>query len=244
MQLSVKQTIIWVLIFSVAMGFFENAVVIYLREIVYPDGFSFPLRPISDDLIKTELLREASTLIMIFSIGVIAGRTLTERFAYFLFSFAIWDIFYYVFLKLMLDWPESLLSWDILFLIPITWTGPVITPVMVSFTMILFALVIIYHSSRNLEKLNKIVFLNPREWLVIIFGAFLVFLSFIWDYSRFLLQHFTLHEVFVSKNQEALREITNTYIPLSFNWWVFIAGEVALLIGIYLFHRRVVNREQ
>jgi hypothetical protein len=242
MQLSVKKTILWVFIFSVAMGFFENAVVIYLREIIYPGGFSFPLKPISNHLMITELLREASTLIMIFSIGVIAGRTLTERFAYFLFSFAIWDIFYYVFLKLLLDWPESLMTWDILFLIPITWTGPVITPVIVSFTMILFAMVIIYHTTKNLEKNKTVIFLNIREWVVIVFGAFLVFLSFIWDYTRFLLQHFTLGEMFSGDNQEAIKEITNTYIPVSFNWWIFIAGEVVLLIGIYMFHRRIARK--
>jgi membrane protein implicated in regulation of membrane protease activity len=53
--------------------------------------------------------------------------------------FAIWDIFYYIFLWLLIGWPESFFTWDILFLLPVTWVGPVLAPVINSLTMIVLA---------------------------------------------------------------------------------------------------------
>ena len=92
--------ILWiVLLFSIAMGFLESAVVIYLRKIYYPNGFSLPLVAIDKDILLTELLREAATIIMLLTVGIIAGKTKVSRFAYFIFCFGVWDIFYYVFLK-------------------------------------------------------------------------------------------------------------------------------------------------
>ena len=85
------------------MGFLESAVVVYLREILYPEGFAFPLSPIPVSLAVTELLREVATLIMLVTIGIIAAKRFSTGFAWFIYSFAIWDIFYYVFLKLLLD---------------------------------------------------------------------------------------------------------------------------------------------
>jgi hypothetical protein len=37
------KTIIWLAVFSMAMGYLESAVVVYLRKLYYPDGFKFPL---------------------------------------------------------------------------------------------------------------------------------------------------------------------------------------------------------
>jgi hypothetical protein len=135
--------IIWVSILSIAMAFVESAVVVYLRAIYYPEGFSFPLTHAIDGLIRTELLREAATIFMLLSVSILAARKLWERFAYFLLCFSVWDIFYYVWLKALLDWPATLFEWDVLFLIPIPWIGPVIAPVSVSLLMVLFSLIII-----------------------------------------------------------------------------------------------------
>src|ERR1044072_1504154 len=92
--------LVWLTIFSIAMGYLETAVVVYLRKLYYPGGFNFPLVPVTLDIAKTEFWREAATLIMLVGIGVLAGKNKTQRFAYFLLSFAVWDIFYYVFLKM------------------------------------------------------------------------------------------------------------------------------------------------
>jgi len=113
-----------------------------------------------EHLALTEIFREAATLIMLVGIGIIAGRNSSERFAWFLYSFAVWDIFYYVFLKLLLNWPESFMTWDILFLIPVTWVGPVIAPVIVSITMIAFALIILYSNQKSIP-----VTIKSSEWI-------------------------------------------------------------------------------
>lgn len=132
------------MIFSIAMAYVEAAVVVYLRVIYYPEGFSFPLKTISENMILIEVLREFASMLMLFAIAVLIGKKKWERFAYFLFCFGIWDIFYYIWLKVLLDWPLSVMDWDILFLIPLPWIGPVIAPVSVSILMIIFGLLIIF----------------------------------------------------------------------------------------------------
>ena len=118
---SIRIKIFFLVLFGIAMGFFEAAVVVYLRQLYYPGGFSFPLKIMALGELSIEYLREFSTLIMLFSLAIVAGRNFYERFSYFLLCFGIWDIFYYVWLKVLLDWPQSLLTWDILFLIPIVY---------------------------------------------------------------------------------------------------------------------------
>jgi len=135
--------IIWLTIFSIAMAFVESAVVVYLRAIFYSDGFAFPLKAMVDYKIFVEVLRESATMFMLLSVACLAGRKGWERFAYFMMCFAIWDIFYYVWLKVLLDWPSSLLEWDVLFLIPLPWIGPVIAPVSISLLMIVLGLFIV-----------------------------------------------------------------------------------------------------
>ena len=136
--------LIWVAIFSISTGFVEAAVVVYLRRIYYPEGFSFPLKPLIDNLIEVEVLREAATIFMLLSVAALAGKKIWERFAYFLFCFGAWDIFYYIWLKVLLDWPSTIFDWDILFLMPMPWIGPVIAPVTISMLMIFFGIFIIY----------------------------------------------------------------------------------------------------
>jgi hypothetical protein len=231
--------IIWVTAFSIAMGFLETAVVVYLREICYPGGFNFPLQPIAPHLAITEVLREAATLVMLLGIGYMAGKSFTERFAYFIFSFAIWDIFYYVFLKLLLNWPESLMTWDILFLIPVTWTGPVLSPVIISCIMILLAMILI--GFRNGEFYARI---NRQHWFIMLSGAFVVFLAFIWDYCRFMLTNFSISEIWSFRaDKKALFDFSMKYIPVSFPWWLFTLGAVGLLWSIWLIYKRNKNEK-
>ncbi|HPB25925.1 MAG TPA: hypothetical protein PLE11_09195, partial [Bacteroidales bacterium] len=98
--------IFWILLFSIAMGYLESAVVIYIRELYYPEGFAFPMKLISEKIMITEFFREAATMLMLLGTAIIAGRNAIERFAYFIMCFGIWDIFYYVFLYLILGWPQ------------------------------------------------------------------------------------------------------------------------------------------
>jgi hypothetical protein len=137
-----------VVIFAVAFAYIEAAVVVYLRAIFHADGFSFPLTSLAPGkpfrrLLLVEVGREAATLVLIFTGAWLSGRNGAQRFAFFATIFAVWDIFYYVWLKILLDWPGSVMDWDLLFLIPVAWASPVLAPVIVSAILFAFAVVII-----------------------------------------------------------------------------------------------------
>jgi hypothetical protein len=219
-----------VTLFSIAMGLLEGAVVIYLREILYPEGFGFPLSPVQPDLMLTELLREVATLIMLLGIGFLAGRNASERFAWFLYAFAIWDIFYYIFLWLLIGWPESIMTYDVLFLLPSTWIGPVITPVIVSLTMIVFALFILV-----VNRQKEDVKIPGISWLLLITGSAILILGFIWDYSGFIMESMSIKDIWTLPKDEVLKLATQ-YIPRKFNWFLFVLGELVILSGILIFY--------
>ena len=216
------------------MGIFEGAVVIYLREIYYPSGFDFPLARFDNQIAITELLRELASLFMLLSVGIIAGKNLAQRFAWFIYSFAVWDIIYYVILFLILKWPESLLTWDILFLLPVTWTGPVIAPVIISILMIILS-IMIYNF--NLKSLNK-TFIAKKEWIYLISGAFVIFISFIWDYCNFLIKNISSTELKNKTLGDKLFDLSIQYIPDKFPWLIFIIGIGILIYSFYSFYRR------
>jgi hypothetical protein len=227
------RTLLIVTLFFIALGYIESAVVIYMREILYPAGFQFPLAPIEMNLAITEILRELATLVILVCIGMITGRSFSEGFAWCLYSFAIWDLFYYIFLKLLIDWPESLMTWDILFMIPTTWVGPVITPVIVSLTMILLAMILVYFN-RKTEALK----INRIEWGILITGSIILILSWTWDYSAFILEHYTFKEIWSVPNDE-LYMIAGQYIPRKFYWGLFWIGEGIIIAGILVLLRRL-----
>jgi len=167
-----------VVVFGVAFGYIEAAVVVYLRTIFHPDGFTFPLtnfgvsslwRP----LLFTEVGREAATIVLILTAAWLSGQGLQQRFAYFLTIFAVWDIFYYVWLKALLNWPASIMDWDILFLIPITWASPVLAPVLISVTLLLFAGIILYRGC-----CASPLKVTAMEWVIFAVAGLIVGASF------------------------------------------------------------------
>lgn len=228
-----RRLFILLTLFSIAMAFLESSVVVYLREIMYPEGFSFPLVAFEGHLAVTEILREISTLVMLASVAFMAGKTLSRSLACFVYSFAVWDIFYYVFLKLLLDWPSSLLEWDILFLLPVTWTGPVISPLIVCMVMISLAALILYNSYRGLDTGLKVA-----EWLILITGAIVVIVSFTWDYSGYILERYSLSDIWNMPRDGSLLEYAAGYVPRSFNWWLFASGILILTSAIILIYLR------
>jgi hypothetical protein len=123
---------IWVIVFAVAMGYLEAVVVIYLRKIFYPDGFGFPLVPIPGNFLAIEMGREGATLLMLLAVALLSGANRIERLAFFLLAFGLWDLVYYCFLKLLIGWPVGLRTWDLLFLLPVLWVGPVWAPCLLS----------------------------------------------------------------------------------------------------------------
>ena len=165
-------------IFSIAFAYIEAAVVVYLRAIFHPEGFTFPLTdfgitPSWKRLLLTEIGREAASMVLISTAAWLFGQTLQQRFAYFLAIFAVWDIFYYIWLKILINWPSSIMDWDILFLIPITWASPILAPVLISLTLLLFAVIILYRytCARPLE-------ITVMDWLGFIVAGLVAVVSF------------------------------------------------------------------
>ena len=225
--MNINKNIVVLTLFSIAMGLLEAAVVIYLRKLYYTHGFEFPLNVINDSVISmTELLRELATLVMLVTVAYLFGRSFYSRMGAFLISFAVWDIFYYIFLKVLIGWPVSLLTWDVLFLIPVPWVGPVLAPIIISITMILFGLILIKYDT----GLTSIKF-QRTDWLVFTFSSLVVLLSFILDSTQFMLHNNTLSGIF-SMNFNQLFVLLQDYIPRSFRWWIFILGEIGLIMGI------------
>lgn len=170
------RTILLVSIFAMAFAFVESSVVVYLRQISYPEGFAFPLKPGITSQIAVEVSREFATIVMLIAVGMIAGTNRWQRFCYFLIGFGVWDIFYYVWLKVILDWPASILDWDILFLLPIPWIGPVIAPVLVSLVMIAGGVLLL----RKEEETGSFRASRTATVLVLL-GSAAVLLSFLLD---------------------------------------------------------------
>ncbi len=229
MKTNIYKTILWVCILAIAMAFLESAIVVYLRKLYYPEGFCFPLKSIEFDIAVTEFLREIATLIMLIAIGIIAGRKNIERFAFFIFSFAIWDIFYYVFLKLLISWPESLMTWDVLFLVPVTWVGPVLGPIINSLSMIILALLIIFFVQKNGNA--RVVWI---EWILLIVGSLIIIISYTEEYVRFMINDFTFFQLIISNNSQAILSKALTFVPQFYNWFIFLIGELMFLIAFVM----------
>jgi hypothetical protein len=214
-------------IFSVAMAVLEGAVVVYLRELYYSGGFTVAFREMPPGVIYVELLRELATLIMLLSIGWLAGQTKQERFAWFLYSFAVWDIFYYIWLKVFIDWPLSLLDWDILFLLPVTWLGPVLAPLICSLTMIALSLFILFGELQCIKfRMTKI------SWILIISGAVVIYASFTKDYTIMIVQNGFYKDPGHILQNPSFIEMAKTFVPATFSWILFLFGELLILAGI------------
>jgi hypothetical protein len=143
-----------VVAFATAMAWVEAACVLYIRTLVDRiEPYQANPLPMQGTLGNVELWREAATLVMIATLGLLApldsargalsesrraGRTWRRRAGYAALAFGVWDIFYYVFLYFITGWPRTLLDWDILFLLPLPWWGPVLAPVSIALVMILW----------------------------------------------------------------------------------------------------------
>ncbi len=200
-----KKTLTAVTAFGIAFGFVEAAVVVYLRLHFYPGGLSFPVAGIPANLALIEVAREAATIVMLGAVGWISAQRPLARFAYAAFAFGLWDIFYYVFLKILLDWPSSIFTWDVLFLIPLPWLAPVLAPVIVSLCLIASSVIFIHR-----EAAGRPMRIRPAHWVVAVLGGVLVLCSFL------------------SSSAALARQEP----PGSFDWLLFAAG---VCVGIAAF---------
>jgi hypothetical protein len=195
---AVTRSIAILLLFGVAFGYLEAAVVSYLRilhepveRVSYPNrppGELFPLltldqvraaRPELHKTLLVEIGREAATMLMLAAIALAVAGNARQWAAAFAIVFGVWDIVFYVCLKLLLGWPASLFTWDILFLIPVPWVGPVITPVLVSIAMISGGIWCLWREAAG--RPLRAGFWNTAGVLA---GAVVIVLSFTLDYRN------------------------------------------------------------
>ncbi len=218
-----KRTLLALILFGIAFGYVEAAVVVYLRTIFVPirqEAFRtvdhndlFPLLTVEhleaagpdySRLLGIEMGREAATIVLLAAAGLAIAGNFRQWLAGFMIAFAVWDIFYYVFLRLLIGWPESLMTWDILFLVPVPWVGPVIAPVLVSLSMIVAGVAILW-----CEAAGRPLHVSGLDWLLIFVGGLTVIVAFCWDW----------------------RHVAAGGWPHPFHWPLFTLGEAIGLAG-------------
>lgn len=191
MTARLSRIVIGLFLFGISFGYVEAAVVIYLRALYEPlrqrltpgraPGDLFPLldrdrmvaqAPETARLLNVEVIREAATILMLAAAAMLVTAERSLWLPAFAVAFGVWDISFYLFLKLWIDWPASLLTWDILFLLPVPWVAPVLAPVIVSLTIV----------GCGLVALSQPVDIRSRHWTGLILGGALVILSFTWDF--------------------------------------------------------------
>jgi len=213
-----------VVLWAVAFAFVESAVVEYLRGLYYPmerGGFRFPILTV-DQLqamgewhvrrLVIELGREFCTLVMLACVGLCAANNRRQAWAHFMIAFGVWDIFYYVWLKVFLDWPSGFTTWDLLFLVPVPWVSPVLAPVIISVVLIASGLIVLAY-----EDAGRPLKTGWGHWGALTSGGMMVIGSFCWDFQN----------------------VANGGLPAPFNWTLFGVG---LMVGIGTFASIIVRQ--
>ncbi|MCP4548105.1 MAG: hypothetical protein GY835_16700 [bacterium] len=208
-----KQILPALIVFGVAFGLLEAVVVVYLRQVYYPAGFAFPIVMLPDTWAIVEVIREAATIAMLWAAAALAGRSRWERFGWFSLLFGVWDIIFYLALFTILRWPESIMTWDILFLIPLIWTGPVLAPLLVSLLLIAGGSLLALRTRAASRFIVK-----RGQWLCGSGGLLLMLYAFMANHG-------------VTAAGE---------VPVTFPWFAFLAGW--LLAACVGWHALRVNR--
>ena len=211
--MSPKHRWILITIFALAMGYLESAVVFYLRTMINRlEPYQPNPLPNFGGLAAAELGREFATMVMLLTIGWIAGRTWRGRIGFTLLTFGIWDIAYYSFLLPLTSWPNSIFDWDILFLIPLPWWGPVWSPISIAVLMILFGFL-----TTVIEQGEPPIWPCRASNILCTVGIILALYVFMADAINA-----------VSGGEQALRHL----LPSYFNWPMFMAAWLLMFIPI------------
>lgn len=198
-------------VFAVAFGYLEADAVVYLRYLYYPGIVSlFPLRIMDTEILQFEAYRELATIIILSMIAFLSSKKRWEVPFLFLLIFGIWDIFYYVSLYFMIHWPPSIFSFDILFLIPVLWMGPVLCPVLTSLVLIGGSLFILRNGYKRISWINII---SASTGIILILWSFL--------------------SIPVRLLQGNSPDIFSTFIPEHFPWHFYVPGLILLLCGFF-----------
>src|SRR5262245_7217109 len=201
--MSERGRLTWCFLFAVTMGFFEASVVVYLRRLWELGEIDLTHATLANRLIFTEVLREAASLGMIATVACLAGRRGIERLAYGAVIFGLWGIFYYVDLPFLLGWTTSPLGWDVLFLIPRPWIGPVLAPCLVSLALIVCGWLVVRREDRLPVRPTG------SSWVLALAGGAIVIVSFLLPTIP----------------------ATATEVTTGFSWALFTAGLAVALAG-------------
>jgi len=194
-----------VVVFAIGMAWVEAASVYYLRVMVDRlDPYQANPLPMRGVLEQVELVREAATLLMLLTMGALAGRTWRTRLGYSAIAFGVWDILYYVFLRMICGWPKSLFDWDLLFLLPLPWWGPVLAPVCIAWLLIVWGTLV-----SQLAVQSPASAVAATWWRLNWLGVALALYVFMADSLR------AVHQGL---------EVTRTVLPQAFNWSVFVVA--------------------
>lgn len=196
----VAKRFLWVAAYAIAMALLEAVVVVYIRGLLQITEDHVSL----GSWVRMETWREVATLVMLAAVGWLAERRGAERLAYGLFAFGLWDIWYYVWLWVLIDWPATLLDWDVLFLIPLRWWGPVLSPMLIAALICVNAVLAVVRMERG-ERLG----ITPARVGGVILGGLLALYVFMSDSFHALLRG---------------QSDWNTLRPAPFKWPLFLVA--------------------
>ncbi len=212
-----------VVVFALAMAWMESATVFYLRTLVgRVDPYQPSPLPPHHLLGNIELVREFATLILLFTAGWLAGREFRTRFSYMLIAFGTWDIFYYIFLAIIGPWPRSVMDWDVLFLIPLPWWGPVLAPCIIAALMILGGTLVTQFEAADGPRWpsHRTVALN---WIGVVLALYV----------------FMEHAIHILPQGEA---VLRAALPTHFNWPLFLLAILLMSVPLVELSWRVWKR--
>lgn len=206
------RTVLLLGLFALAMAHVEASLVVHLRSLYYPQDPQrlFPLVLLSHRDLAIELAREAATLVMIVSVALLAARGSARVFAAFCYTFGVWDIGYYLWLKQMIDWPAAWLEWDVLFLIPWPWFGPWLAATLIALLLVLWGGRVLLVGGEPA--------LRGRMLALFLAGAILALATFLWPAVPLL---------------AAGEQTFAGFRPGSFPWLPYAAGYVLMALGLW-----------
>ncbi len=215
---------IWVVTFAAAFAWVEMAVVLYLHEICFSGSLSFPLplawkngELVVNHLMRVEFGREIAAFLILAAVACTAGRNLWQKFAFFLIAFGVWDIFFYIWMRLGAGWPENLLTWNILYALPLPWVAPVLAPLLIAFAMAAAGGLILYFENKGHE-----IRWRWFDWIIMFGCASLMLAAFWWDWKNII---------------RVPADPPNTGIPNPFAWWLYLPAYI-FSVGYFAFRMR------
>jgi hypothetical protein len=179
--------ILSLILFGIAFGYVEASVVVYLRMLAEPirQAAGLPLNDLFPltrpeqlgpylKIVRIEVVREAATLFMLVAVALAVARNFRTWLAAFSVAFGVWDLVFYASLKALIGWPASIFTWDLLFLLPVPWTGPVLAPSIVAATLTIGGIAGLIRTPERVPRIS---------WALLVLGGAILLASFMWDWQ-------------------------------------------------------------